>query len=76
MTEKRKMFLKRLGKGVFCIAATGGAYILAKGTLNLILNLLEPAKATSHDQAKAVFSPSPKKRALTSPKSKASRLGF
>ena len=75
MTEKQKKFLKRVGKGALYIAATGGAYILAKGTLNLILNMLDPAKPMSRALAKPASSPSPKKRALRPRKSKASGFG-
>jgi hypothetical protein len=91
MTEKRKKLLKRVGKGALYIAATGGAYILAKGTLHLILNLLEPAKEVARGPAKEMprapakempralekpaSSRSRKKRALTPPKSKPSPIG-
>jgi hypothetical protein len=60
MKEKRKKFLKRVGKGVLYTAATGGAYILAKGILNLILKKLTPEKELPHQKAEATSSSSAK----------------
>ena len=76
MTEKRKRFLKRMGKGALLFAATGGAYILAKGTLHLILNLLDPKKEISHEPVSPASPPSAQTRVLSSAKSKASGLGL
>jgi hypothetical protein len=60
MKEKRKKFLKRVGKGVLYTAATGGAYILAKGILNLILKKLTSEKELPHQKAEATSSSSAK----------------
>ena len=59
MKEKRKKFLKRVGKGVLYTAATGGAYIVAKGILNLILKKLTPEELP-HQKAEATSSSSAK----------------
>jgi hypothetical protein len=42
MTEKQKRILKNIGKLAAYTAITGGAYILAKGTLSILLKRLEP----------------------------------
>jgi hypothetical protein len=49
-----------VGKGVLYTAATGGAYILAKGILNLILKKLTPEKELPHQKAEATSSSSAK----------------
>jgi hypothetical protein len=53
MREKHKRVLKRVGKGVLYTAATGGAYFLARGVLNLILKRLTPEKELSLKKSKS-----------------------
>jgi hypothetical protein len=53
MKEKQKKFLKRVGKGALYIAATGGAYYLAKGVLNLMFKGLPSEKDMPQQKAKA-----------------------
>jgi hypothetical protein len=42
VTEKQKRILKTIGKVAAYTAMTGGAYVLARGTLSLILKRMEP----------------------------------
>jgi hypothetical protein len=42
VTEKQKRILKNVGKLAFYTTLTGGAYLLAKGTLSVLLKQLEP----------------------------------
>lgn len=58
MKENQKKFLKRVGKGALYIAATGGAYYLAKGVLNLMFKGLPSEKETPQQKAKAAPSAS------------------
>ena len=60
MNEKRKKFLKRVGKGALFIAATGGAYYLAKGVLNLMFKGFPSEKEIPQQKANAAPSPSTK----------------
>ena len=50
MTEEQKDFLKKIGKFAAFTAVTGGAYILAKGAISLLLKKLE-AKAEAEQKA-------------------------
>lgn len=58
MTEKQKRILKKIGKVGAYTALTGGAYVLARGALSLLLKQMKPkdkakkAKAP-HEKAKA-----------------------
>ena len=42
MTEKQKRILKTIGKVAAYTALTGSAYVLARGTLSLVLKRMEP----------------------------------
>jgi len=42
LTEKQKRILKNMGKLAIYTTLTGGAYLLAKGTLSILLKQLEP----------------------------------
>jgi hypothetical protein len=42
VTEKQKRILKNVGKLAIYTTLTGGAYLLAKGTLSILLKQLEP----------------------------------
>lgn len=42
MTEKQKRILKTIGKVAAYTALTGGAYVLARGTLSLVLKRMDP----------------------------------
>ena len=57
MTEKQKSLLKKIGKVAAYTAMTGGAYVLARGTLSLLLKRMEPkdpAKAKApHEKARS-----------------------
>ena len=60
MTEKQKRILKNIGKLAAYTAITGGAYVLARGALSLLLKQMKPkdkakkAKAP-HEKAKAAL---------------------
>ena len=54
MTEKNKELLKRVGKGVAYAALTFGAYHLAKGTLNIIVNSMDPKRTKKDGQWRTV----------------------
>ena len=41
MTEKQKSILKKIGKMAAYTAMTGGAYLLARGTISLLLKQFE-----------------------------------
>lgn len=42
MTKKQKSLLKKIGKVAAYTAITGGAYVLARGALSLLLKQIEP----------------------------------
>jgi hypothetical protein len=42
VTEKQKRILKKIGKFAAYTAMTSGAYVLARGTLSLILKRMDP----------------------------------
>ena len=57
LTEKQKRILKQIGKVAAYTAMTGGAYVLARGTLSLLLKRMErkdTAKAKApHEKAQS-----------------------
>ena len=60
MKEKQKKILKHIGKGALYIAATGGAYYLAKGILNLMFKGLPSEKEMPQQKSTAASSASTK----------------
>ena len=50
VTENKKLILKRIGKVAAYTAITGGAYVIARGALSLLLKKIEP-KAQAKTQA-------------------------
>jgi hypothetical protein len=53
MTEKTKHTLKAVGKGAVLTLLTAGGYFVAKGTLHVILNHLEPPEQKSRKPERA-----------------------
>ena len=60
MKERHKKLLQRVGKGALFVAATGGAYYLAKGVLNLMFKGLPSEKEIPQQKANAAPSASAK----------------
>ena len=58
MTEKQKRVLKSIGQLAAYTAITGGAYVLARGALSLLLKQMKPK-----DKAKEAIAPPEKAKA-------------